>query len=562
MTVQEFFNQLNNGSTWSAGVAFKRSNPLPLDKYSVFQTEGELSSYITSNAVAYPGQIVAVYNSTKETMKAYVINSVGAGGTYQAISGDLFLSGDGDNCIQQANTGTFATGTTVFAVGKNTTAVGNNATIEGGSSISAQDYSDLTFEYDENAEEDINFEGILAKWDAAHNKVISGEVTDPAEAGLFAISWGNNTHVEGLDCIASLAGHAEGRRTKAIGKRAHSEGTDTAATGSNSHVEGQDSLASGNVAHTEGYGTEARGPHSHAEGVGTIAIAQTSHAEGNNTQTKTAFSHAEGNGTIAAGIDAQHVQGRYNIEDTDGKYAHILGWGTSSTRKNIHTIDTSGNAVFAGDVTAKGISLSTVNTTASNATTRANSAYNLANEKPGRRQKWTHTTSGATLYADIMNGSDNTVLGGDGGGNRAFIAGYANTVNKDHGMALGVSNTINNQSAIALGTGLVPMADQQVVVGIYNNPDSTISDAVFVVGNGSYNGSVKSNGLVVKKNGTTVVKNLNAAAIEADSIKIDSIECDGFSCATGITIGNTYFSENQLKKILAFIENIEIGGNA
>ena len=62
MTVQEFFNGLETGATWSAGVAFKRSNPLPLDRYSVFDSYTAVQEYAASNVVAYPGQIVAVVN--------------------------------------------------------------------------------------------------------------------------------------------------------------------------------------------------------------------------------------------------------------------------------------------------------------------------------------------------------------------------------------------------------------------------------------------------------------------------------------------------------------------
>ena len=54
----------------------------------------------------------------------------------------------------------------------------------------------------------------------------------------------------------------------------------------------------------------------------------------------------------------QHVQGKFNVEDKTGTYAHIVGGGTSDTdRKNIHTIDWSGNAEFAGGVTATSVIL-------------------------------------------------------------------------------------------------------------------------------------------------------------------------------------------------------------
>lgn len=82
MTTQEFLTSLANGSTWSAGVAFKRSNPLPIDRYSVFAKEADVDTYIKTNAVAYPGQIVASLQSAAggDAIAVYVITAVGTAG--------------------------------------------------------------------------------------------------------------------------------------------------------------------------------------------------------------------------------------------------------------------------------------------------------------------------------------------------------------------------------------------------------------------------------------------------------------------------------------------------
>ena len=53
-TVKNLFDKLN-GSKWNAGVTFERTNPVPLEKYSVFHTLAEAETYAQSNAVAYPG---------------------------------------------------------------------------------------------------------------------------------------------------------------------------------------------------------------------------------------------------------------------------------------------------------------------------------------------------------------------------------------------------------------------------------------------------------------------------------------------------------------------------
>lgn len=97
----------------------------------------------------------------------------------------------------------------------------------------------------------------------------------------------------------------------------------------------------------EGMST-ASGDFSHAEGMST-ASGHASHAEGGYTTASGYASHAEGYRTTASGHN-QHVQGRYNLQDTENKYAHIVGNGTEDARSNAHTIDWDGNAWFAGKI--------------------------------------------------------------------------------------------------------------------------------------------------------------------------------------------------------------------
>ena len=87
----------------------------------------------------------------------------------------------------------------------------------------------------------------------------------------------------------------------------------------------------------------------------TTASGQSSHTEGQSTKSIGVYSHAEGF-YVTANSKSQHVQGEYNILDTENvsersTYAHIVGNGTgTSARSNAHTLDWSGNAWFAGDV--------------------------------------------------------------------------------------------------------------------------------------------------------------------------------------------------------------------
>lgn len=116
--------------------------------------------------------------------------------------------------------------------------------------------------------------------------------------------------------------------------------------GSGSFAAGNNVTASGSYSHAEGLYTTASGDYG-------------SHAEGHLSTASGSRSHAEGYSTIAAS-ENQHVQGKYNVEDSSGKYTHIVGGGTgTSDRKNIHTLDWSGNAYYTGTVECAGVVLTT-----------------------------------------------------------------------------------------------------------------------------------------------------------------------------------------------------------
>lgn len=156
-----------------------------------------------------------------------------------------------------------------------------------------------------------------------------------------------------------VCSHAEGKGTTASGNYSHAEGQNSQALGPNSHAEGEHSIVgtSGNGAHVEGKDNEAHGLLSHVEGQANQSEsgARAAHVEGRDCIAKAAatYSHVEGRGNVST-TSMQHVQGKWNYLDADGKsgnYAHIVGGGTSATnRKNIHTLDWSGNAWFAGAV--------------------------------------------------------------------------------------------------------------------------------------------------------------------------------------------------------------------
>lgn len=174
-----------------------------------------------------------------------------------------------------------------------------------------------------------------------------------------------------------------------VGTNSVAVGYEATASGTYSLAEGNSTTASGNYSHTEGISTTASSTGAHAEGSMTTASGMYSHAEGANTVASGTQAHAEGIGTIASGSD-QHVQGRYNVNGY-GRYAHIVGNGTTTARSNAHTLDWSGNAWFAGNIYVGGTSqdnatavagVSTLTTAEYNAletagTTNANTLYML-----------------------------------------------------------------------------------------------------------------------------------------------------------------------------------------
>lgn len=208
--------------------------------------------------------------------------------------------------------------------------------------------------------------------DAADKRAMKEIYDDTAiSLGRKQNSWiGYFSVAEGNDTIASGSySHAEGKMTNASNTASHAEGYNTAASGYLSHAEGYNTAASGDYAHAEGSNTVAKMA-GHAEGYESKAFGIASHTEGYQCITGAdgdtshgRYSHAEGMYTIAAG-ESQHVSGKYNVQDDNNQYAIIVGGGISQTdRKNIHTLDWTGNAYYAGDVTTQfGTSLNTIGT--------------------------------------------------------------------------------------------------------------------------------------------------------------------------------------------------------
>ena len=69
---------INKESAYMAlPLSIRRGNPFPLDEYSVWYNYEQMENYAKNNPVAYVGQVLVYVNESKNTVDAYVIQSIG-----------------------------------------------------------------------------------------------------------------------------------------------------------------------------------------------------------------------------------------------------------------------------------------------------------------------------------------------------------------------------------------------------------------------------------------------------------------------------------------------------
>ena len=203
---------------------------------------------------------------------------------------------------------------------KASTAIGNNSVAMGSLTTASGDYS-AAFG--------------VSTTSSGYGAFATGQ--DTKATNHYAVALGNQTEASGQYSFATGAG------SKATKTAASALGYSNTASGNYSFATGTSSTASGEGAQAMGYSASAAGKYSLAVG------------EDTNTTSAAQGSFAEGYRTTAAG-KYQHVQGKYNIQDANNVYAHIVGNGkksvlpSSDKPSNAHTLDWDGNAWFAGDV--------------------------------------------------------------------------------------------------------------------------------------------------------------------------------------------------------------------
>ena len=91
---ETLFDKTLNGSFWNAGVTFERTNPVPLEKYSIFKTLADAENYAKNNAVSYLGQIITVIGG-EQTYSAWTFSD---GGIHAAAWNGTKWTIDGTPC--------------------------------------------------------------------------------------------------------------------------------------------------------------------------------------------------------------------------------------------------------------------------------------------------------------------------------------------------------------------------------------------------------------------------------------------------------------------------------
>ena len=122
--------------------------------------------------------------------------------------------------------------------------------------------------------------------------------------------------------------------------------------GSLSVSEGYNNAAIAFCSHAEGYETNSGSQYCHSEGQSTKALSPAAHAEGYKSEGRGQYSHAQNCWTIAETY-AQTALGKYNVKDSNGTYAVIVGNGTADdARSNALTVAWDGEVELALDTTA------------------------------------------------------------------------------------------------------------------------------------------------------------------------------------------------------------------
>ena len=422
--------------------------------------------------------------------------------------------------------------------------------------------------------------------------------------GYENIASGNESTVFGANNVASaeystafgykntasgIESTAFGRNTVASGKYSTAFGFGNTASGLYSIAMGYGTVASETATFAAGYGTIASGGHSTALGRNTEASGSVSFASGCKTNAVASYSVAMNEGTMS-NVRNQTVVGSYN----DPSVASALfvvgnGWGESKDENgNVQTIRSNAFVVRTTNFSSG----ATIEARQQKTFVDVNGSLNVLNKVTTKDVVTDNikTSEKLTLGSlDITNTTDEK--------GKKYLAinniPFLNTTNK----ILQINNIVTESSILeSYGSGASVIGCElknqgyagQIALGLYNNnnvwpitndPTNTWN-TLLTVGNGSKNSTtgeiIRSNAFALSRKGEGVfagdvyVNNSSGSSKKlATEEFVNNVKSDlsktiqpAINVATqleggSLTIGDTTFTETQLKKILKFIESIE-----
>lgn len=354
------------------------------------------------------------------------------------------------------------------------------------------------------------------------NVVINGGLIGEVD---ITDSEGVSLHSEGIETYASIGGHSDGCKTKALSFIAHAGGKETEVSGfgafghgvlldiaahhgfgggelvtilpfatastgfgSNIYIAGERAFGAGfriNVLGDFGFGlgqgheitgkyAGALNRNNKAKGLGALATGVETEANGDFTFTTGYHSIAE--------KAYQSVFGKYNEKDVDGKYLFIIGNGfDDDNRLNIFTVDGKGNAWFKGSIDA------------------------LDGNFRGNITSQGNITSEGKIFAEgnkkvLVEGEASTKLK-DGEGARSVKFGSGTKAPGNDSFAGGNNSEANAMRTITVGQWTVAESPAQATFGKFNTRDFD-EKYVFMLGNGRSD-SLRSDAVVVDWQGNT-----------------------------------------------------------
>lgn len=253
--------------------------------------------------------------------------------------------------------------------------------------------------------------------------------------------------------------------------------TDASANGALSIAGGK---ASGIASIAHGFATVASSDYSVATGK-SKALGNYSHAETKGVA-KSFCSHAEGYAT--AGSNYQHAEGKFNIEDANGIFQHVVGAGTSvSSPSTIFGRDWNGNEYLAGnlyvgcnDFTTTANGLTTTNAGGSKVATESYVDTAIANLPSGSSFSGSYNdlTDKPTLFSGSYNDLTNKPT--------LFSGSYNDLTNKPT-LFSGDYNDLSNKPTIPSAYTL-PTASTSTLGGVKIDGSTITIDANGVISTG------------------------------------------------------------------------------